>query len=212
MTLFRDVPNLKEIFTDIYTAKGFGGVESVSGPGSDLASTHTLRVELDLLLREYQVLTLSDAPCGDYNWMQHVGYGIGWYSGYDIVGKLIEDNNRLYANDRVSFWYADVTKDILPKADLILCRDCFVHLPFKEILKAVKLFKASGSKYLLTTTFVDRDHNVEISAGQWRTVNMTRWPLFFPEPLAVLNEQCPENGGEYRDKSLGLWELDSIWP
>ena len=68
----------------------------------------------------------------------------------------------------------------------------------------------SGIKYLLTTTFPDRDHNPRISAGSWRPINLQIPPFSFPEPIKIINEECTESGGIYKDKSLGLWKIADI--
>jgi hypothetical protein len=93
---------------------------------------------------------------------------------------------------------------------LILCRDCLVHFSFDDIFKALNNLRASGSRFLLTTTFPTRQENQPIPTGKWRPLNLERAPFFLPPPLTILNEGCTENGGEYADKSLGLWQLDDV--
>jgi hypothetical protein len=95
--------------------------------------------------------------------------------------------------------------------DLILCRDCLVHLPLADAVNAVDNLRRSGSQYLLTTTFVNRDDNRDIpAAGGWRPLNLRRPPFNFPDPLLVLDERCTAGDGKYADKSLGLWLLASL--
>src|SRR5438046_7814005 len=64
--------SIERRFTDIYRHRGFGGADSASGPGSDLAQTQSIRDALPELLRELGVRTLLDIPCGDYHWMRQV--------------------------------------------------------------------------------------------------------------------------------------------
>jgi hypothetical protein len=45
----------------------------------------------------------------------------------------------------------DITKEILEKSDLILCRHVLNHLSIDFSTCAINNFKASGSKYLLIT-------------------------------------------------------------
>jgi len=201
----------KKVFTDIYRGGTFGGEESISGPGSDLAQTALLRRSLPSLLKELGVRSMIDAPCGDFNWLREVDLGTISYIGVDIVDELIKGNEKRYGGDKRKFIVADIVADVLPAADMILCRDCFVHLSNKDIIRAIKRFKKSGSRYLLTTIFPSHQENVDMVTGRgWRPINLTLPPFSFPPPLKLTSEECPEQGGNYADKSLGLWELSAI--
>ena len=45
------------------------------------------------------------------------------------------------AEFRPQLLLADITRDPLPRADAILCRDCLVHLSFANIAAAVDQFQ-----------------------------------------------------------------------
>jgi hypothetical protein len=96
------------------------------------------------------------------------------------------------------------------RADLILCRDCLVHLSYEDALAALGNMRASQSTWLLTTTFTGQDMNWDIVTGEWRTINLERPPFDFPVPIALLDEECPHENGAYRDKMLGLWRLSDL--
>jgi hypothetical protein len=202
-------PSLEETFTDIYKFKKWGNKDTVSGSGSRLEQTKKCIEELPKLFKEYKIKTFLDAPCGDLFWMQQVKLGQIKYIGADIVPDIIE-NNKQYENKNKSFRQLDITKDDLPEVDLMLVRDCLVHLPHEDIIKFIDNISGSGIKYLLTTTFTDRDHNPKISAGNWRPINLQIPPFSFPEPIKIINEGCTESGGIYTDKSLGLWRIEDI--
>jgi hypothetical protein len=157
------------------------------------------------------VRIVLDAPCGDFFWMKEVDLDfLDLYIGGDIVPSLIRRNNRLYMTSKRLFKPMDIVYDTLPQSDLIICRDCLVHLEFEDCIKAIKNFKRSGAKYVLMTTFVRNKPNAELNADGWRTLNMQLPPFNFPQPLMLLNENCTENDGIFHDKSLGLWLLDEI--
>jgi hypothetical protein len=202
----------KKKFTKIYTNGGFGRENvPLSGTGSTLMQTHAIRVAIPYLLKELQATSIIDAPCGDFTWMKEVDLGDIAYLGVDIVPDLIRANREKHSSDRVRFLDMDIVTDILPKADVILCRDCFVHLSNGDILRAVENFKKSGSKYLLTTTFADLKENVNLVSGRgWRPINLELPPFKFPNPIAVINEGCSEEGGKYANKCLGLWQLKDV--
>jgi len=150
--------SVEEIFARIYKGKGWRLGESVSGPGSDLVYTETISKELPRLVQDLGVKTLLDIPCRDFNWMKEISLDLDLYIGADIVEELIMLNNQRYAQDNSfprRFEKLDVARDRLPKVDLVLCRDCLVHLSSDDIFKALQNIKKSGSKYLLCTTYTD---------------------------------------------------------
>lgn len=201
---------LRQKFEYIYEENVWGSPESVSGLGSSVTATASLRRQLSELCNRFQVRSLVDAPCGDFFWMSAAALPIDSYLGIDIVESLIAKNRKLYSGKGVSFEAGDLTTIELPSCDLILCRDCLVHLTFENIRQVLSNFVGSHSKYLLTTTFPDNDVNIDIENGDWRMLNLQKEPFAFPSPTLLLNEQCDEVNGAYGDKSLGLWELQQL--
>lgn len=201
---------LKKKFSEIYEKNIFGGSVSRSGEGSDLTQTATIRRELPKLLQELGVKTFLDAPCGDWYWMKEVELPVERYIGLDIVDGLVAKNQNAFGSSRVSFQCVNLAEDDLPKADLIFSRDCLVHLSFADALKIIANFKRSGAKYLLTTTFTDRDKNEDLGNGFWRPLNKQLAPFNFPEPIQLINEGCTEGNNLFTDKCLGLWLLQDI--
>lgn len=197
-------------FTYIFRSRLWSS-SSVSGPGSESVQTQQLRDQLPGVLDRFGVRTLLDLPCGDFGWLSAVDLDLERYIGADIVTDLVEMNAERFRDDPVrEFRVLDLTGDPLPKTDLVLCRDCLVHLSFADIERALRNLRRSGSRYLLTTTFTELGTNTDIATGDWRPLNLCREPFGFPEPLAVLVEGCTEENGAYADKSLGLWEIASI--
>lgn len=188
----------------------WGNAESVSGPGSSISQTGALIRELPKLIQHLQIKTLVDAPCGDLNWVKEIYQEIELYIGIDIVQEIIERNKTEYLADNTKFFHLDITKDHLPTGDLILCRDCLVHFSFSDIRLALNNFKESQSKYLLTTTFTNLMRNTNVRTGGWRPLNLEIEPFHFPKPILVINENCTEGKRAYMDKSLALWDLDTI--
>jgi hypothetical protein len=204
--------NRKRKFTKIYESGGFGlDGAPLSGTGSTLSQTRKIRETIPGFLKKYNIKTLADAPCGDFTWMKEVDLtGIN-YIGADIVDELVQNNNHLYGNDHVRFINKDIVIDALPPSDLILCRDCFIHLSNDDIRASIINFKLSGAKYLLTTTFQDIDKNKNMVTGRgWRPVNLEIAPFNFPAPMEIIDEESTEQEGRAGRKSLGLWRLDSL--
>lgn len=199
----KGVAIMKDVFSQIYKGNLWGDYESVSGPGSRVDATLEIARALPELIERFEIETVLDAACGDFNWMGHLNLEIERYIGVDIVPELIEKNANRYTNEQRMFKCLDISSDVLPAVDLIICRDCLVHLSFELIWSVIKNFKNSGSKYLLTTTFTDHSNN-DIKTGDWRWLNLQAEPFSFPPPLWIIIENPPW------DKSLALWDLSSI--
>ena len=87
--------DLPTVFQRIADVNHWGNRESVSGDGSTLAYTHNLRHELAKFLRSFRVVSMFDAPCGDFNWMQAVDFPTGFaYLGGDIAAVPHRDRSR----------------------------------------------------------------------------------------------------------------------
>ena len=175
------------MFTAIYKQQRWGAGDSRSGSGSDLAQTDAIRLALPGLLGEVGCRTLLDIPCGDFFWMKTVPLDVD-YIGGEIVKELVESNQRAFGGPRRRFVHLDLVRDRLPRADVILVRDCLVHLSFRDIRMALLNIKRSGCSYLLTTSFPSLQQNEDTFTGGWRPVNLERAPFTFPPPVHVIAE------------------------
>jgi hypothetical protein len=201
---------MESTFFQIYEKKSWGDGASVSGPGSDLDQTATVREALPVLLKQIGARTMVDAPCGDFHWMKETKLELDRYIGIDIVPDLIARNQQRYADDFREFRAQNITYEQIPNADVIFCRDCLVHLSYSDIAEVIKNFKKSKSIYLLTTTFIGPRKNHDIATGDWRPLNLQKAPWNFPEPITIIDEQCTLYRGKYGDKALGLWRLSDL--
>jgi hypothetical protein len=194
----------RDVFSRIHVNNSWGDQESVSGRGSGTLATEAIREQLPEIFTRYRVRSLLDAPCGDFHWMRHVAGRLDRYIGVDIVPNLIEQNIRAYGTTTISFLCADIAADWLPSADLVLCRDCLIHLPTRLIKQAVNNFRATGSKYLLLSNDREVVSYHDIAIGSFRPINFRRPPFSFPEPLDVVRESGSGS------RQLCLWDLQSL--
>jgi len=196
-----------DIFTTIYKNNGWGSKESVSGTGSELMQTLKLRHNLIELIKKYNIKSILDGACGDFNWFKEIIKEVPIkYIGYDIVSDLITSNIKKYANENVRFVNFDIINDPLIESDLMIVRDCLVHLSYTDINKFIINLKESNIKYLLTISFFNFE-NYDINTGSWRPLCLTKPPFNYDKYLEVINEGCTENEGKYIDKSLILYEV-----
>ena len=169
-----------------------------------------LRVELPKALRELGTGVLLDAPCGDFGWMQYVDLTDIDYIGGDIVPSIVAQNQRLRANESRRFIELDLTRDKLPDADVLLCRDCLVHLSYANIRAVFANIARSNVRYVFMTSFPGRRDNYDISDGDWRALDFQAPPFSLPEPALTIVEECAEEEGAYADKSLLAWPMEVL--
>ncbi len=206
--IFYPFMSVEQVFSDIYLKNIWNNKGTVSGDSSTIESTEILREELSELIKKYNIKSVLDIPCGDFNWMSRMDFSDIDYTGADIVQDLIDNNKKKYSEEK--FIKLDICQDSLPECDLIFCRDCLVHLSNKNIFKAMVNIRKSGSKYLLLTTFSDKNRNSNIVTGAWRALNFQKSPFNFPEPLEIINEGFALRAGRYPDKSMELWKIKNL--
>lgn len=196
--------SMEGVFGTIFQHNLWNDAESVSGPGSNLKVTEGLRRELPPFLAQLGVNTLLDAPCGDFYWLSKTDLKLDRYIGVDVVPDLIERNRAAYGNSWCEFRVVDITRDQLPKADLILNRDCLIHFSYRHIWVTLRNFRQSGATYLLTTTDDQVARNEDIVTGDFRRINLALDPFNFPPPLARLADPGPVDDP---GRCLALWRL-----
>lgn len=206
----RGMPDLEERFTLIHNKNLWRSRESKSGSGSTLRMSANLRTHLPIIFQEFNISTLFDAPCGDFNWMKEVDLSKINYTGGDIVKSMIAILNSKFSRDNIKFIAIDLTREVFPKSDLVITRDCLFHLSYEDIQLVLKNFIASESKYLLTTSYQNTIgfENKNITSGDFRLFDLMTAPFNFPsETLYSLEEN-----GEWAlpPRYLILWSRDQV--
>jgi SAM-dependent methyltransferase len=203
---------MAEVFTSIYEHNSWRDRQSRSGAASTLKNTAAVRAKLPPLLAGIGARSLLDIPCGDFQWMRETPLELDRYIGADIVAELVAANSR-YEDAVRRFVRLDLTSDPLPEADVVLCRDCLIHFSYADIAQALANIRASGSRWLLTTTFRSASRrNVDIVTGDWRPLNLEQPPFNLPPPTAVIEEGFAGAPARYSDRSLALWPVSALPP
>jgi hypothetical protein len=197
-------------FTWIFERNYWGNSESKSGNGSSLRYTQNLRAGLPGLFEKYEIKSVFDGPCGDFNWMREiVDKSQISYHGVDIVAPMIEDLRSKFQSPRVTFSHMNLIDDPHPKSDLFFCRDLLFHLSFSDALSVLRRFLESGTPYLMTTTHVlgDRVKNKNIVTGDFRLMDLTRDPFLFPsESLETIQDFVAPDP----ERVMRLWTREAI--
>jgi len=201
-------------FTKIYLENHWNDSESRSGEGSTLENTQNVRNELPKVLTKYKITSMLDAPCGDFNWMKSITQGSSIkYIGGDIVKPMIEKNQVTYGSDNISFMHLDITKNLLPKADLMFCRDCLFHLSYQDIALVLENFLNSPIPYLMTTSHAapsgPRIDNSDIKTGDMRLVDLFSKPFCLPQNC-VLESISDDMVSLNAQRSLILVDRDAV--
>lgn len=205
----------RHVFDEIYQTNRWGNEESRSGPGSMLEATVEARKGLSAMLSELKTRSVLDAACGDFWWMKEVAMPNVAYQGWDIVSDLIASNTQRFARADLAqgsrtFVVGDIVTDTLPRVDLVIARDVLVHLSDEDVKLALTHIKQSGSTYLLATTFLDCDHNIDVFEGEHRPHSLSNEPFNLPAPKRIIVEQYDLDRSICRNKALGLWPIEEI--
>lgn len=179
---------------------------TTSGRGSAPDSTGIIVEFINKVIKERGVQSINDAPCGEFGiWMHRTNLDGILYRGFDINDEVIKINRKRFPG--LSFQELDISSEVLPAADLILCRDCLFHLTNDAVARTLENFKKSGSKYLLATNHSNVQKNVELPQLAklnrhygYRDVNIMAEPFNWPKPIEFINE--PK-----WNRQFCLWEL-----
>jgi len=201
---------MEHVFAETHRSNSWGSDESVSGPGSTQQRGASFRDDLVAALHDLGARVLLDAPCDDFNWIGPVADAVDQYLGVDVVPEIIAENLRRHSRPHRQFLRLDLTRDPLPPADVVLCRDGLVHFRTADIWRALANLRRSGARYLITTTFIGDRENEEVVTGGWRPLNLERPPFCFPSPQRLIDERCWHTGGIYADKRLGVWGMGDL--
>lgn len=199
---------MSSVFDRIYERNAWHGRESLSGPGSGTASTTRLVPELLSLVARTGARSVLDAACGDGFWMPD----LPGYIGIDLVSAAVE-RARARRPDR-DLRVADIRRDALPAADLVILRDALQHLPIADARAALANIARSGSRWLLASTY-EGGANVDVADGGDWCPDLQASPFDLPAPVArIFDGWGWEDPDELRDarKWLGLWPLVEVGP
>ncbi|RYG98900.1 MAG: class I SAM-dependent methyltransferase [Alphaproteobacteria bacterium] len=197
-------PTAASRFARIHETNYWANGESLSGEGSTMEATQHVREALEDFIREKQIPSMLDVPCGDFNWMRHVKMDIP-YIGGDIVEAIALRNQANYGNERRKFQMIDLTKSKLPQCGLVFTRDCLNHLSIPDIQRAIANIKSSGADYIGVTQFPAQTVNKSQESGfTYRELNFRLAPFNWSEPVAIHDEKL------HPGKHIAFWKTSDL--
>jgi hypothetical protein len=162
-----------------------GAPETICGNGSLRMHSEGSRAWLPQICERFQIKTVCDAGAGDQWFVKGVKWGVE-YRGFDLIPR----------NDNVT--QLDITREVLPACDAILCRMVLNHLDMPRTVMALERFRASG-RYLIATQFNGED--LPQRSPQFMRLDLRREPYGLGNPLAWVQD------GSEQVCSLALWRL-----
>ena len=155
------------------------GQESLSGPGSSVINANEVTNLIKETIKEYNIKSILDLGCGDWNWLQHIALKDIEYQGWDADMDMIIQNQFNHGKNNINFYVKDIVQDHYPDVDLIICRDVLFHMPI-ALANHVILKSKSTCKYFISTSFRDIDDNTGIPNGlNWGyySINLNKNPF-----------------------------------
>ena len=211
--ILKNKKDFKKKFTLIYKYNYWSSKSSKSGDGSSLENTKDIITNLEKIIKNYDIQKILDVPCGDFYWMKNFLKDKNMkYQGGDIVEELIKELNKKYRSSNKNFFNIDITSDNLPSADLLLCRDCFIHFSNEDILKTLKNFSRSNINYFLITHMINETsiENKDIFTGEYRFIDLFSKPFNLNKKTLFSFQDDPMNIEINNQKQMSLWTRSQI--
>lgn len=169
-------------FTEVYENNLWLDRVSRSGLGSN-PNSNAVKMDIIALEKIFDYIKPSkmiDVPCGDMAWMPYFlnAHKDIEYKGYDIVPAIIEKNKEAYPT--LHFEKFDIVSQILPKTDVVLCRDLLNHLSILDIQNVLDNFIKSGNEYFIISNNKGAMNEDKImKGGDSRSIDITTHPFSF---------------------------------
>jgi hypothetical protein len=174
---------------------------SSSGPGSVIGPATARSLEfLSEIVRQFNITSMLDAPCGDVNWQFQSWEldSLAVYVGLDIVRSVVElDQQRFWVHTNKLFLHWDLARCALPHYrmqgerathpfDMIHMRDVIQHLPLASGKAVIENVRRSGARWLVANTYETQPHNNDVYEGGWYPANLGVAP-FDLEPTRCID-------------------------
>jgi tetratricopeptide (TPR) repeat protein len=200
--------NTQKMFQTIYKNRLWGSGSDLyfSGSGShneEIVSVYTKAIE-KWCASFSGTFDAVDLGCGDFAVGSKIRHLFNGYIGCDIVQELVSYNSQKFQSSDVQFLCLDLSKDTLPKGDVVFVRQVFQHLSNDLIMATLPKLVESYTYLILTehlpkaTNFkanLDKETGIYTRGGLQSGIVLTEPPF----NLNVLDEiqlcEFPESGG-----------------
>ena len=181
-----------------------------SGIGSTTNATTNIRSIVYSIVKEYNISSILDAPCGSMSWIPLLLTNISSeipnfkYHGVDVVNSIIAKSQEKYQH-MAPLWRMstiEISREPLPTGyDLIFSRDALQHLPLLLVIDCLENFaRTNRSKYLLVGSYYTYSDNRNIEIGDYFPINLFTWPFYLTKYIQIFNER-------YGSKYLYMYDI-----
>jgi len=202
-----DATKMTNVFEKIYNDNTWSSRESLSGEGSEMKVTRSVRKCLSTWIKKYNIKSFGDI-CGDANWqgsIEDIG-DLVEYRGYDVSKKALEraaKKNTKHQNFR--FQQIDISVETPTSADAFMIRDVIQHIPLDLGVSALNNIIQAGVKYLIVSSYPKTLTNNNIKIGDYYRNNVYKAPfdsLKLPQPI----ETCENYDDRGDDKCCSQYD------
>lgn len=211
----------QQVFTKIYEEGAWGKSTDPAQKFFSGSGSHDNAIIVPYIEAIQKVLSsfpkkpdVVDLGCGDFYVGSRVRSLCEAYTACDIVESLINFNKEKYESLNVDFRCLDLTKDELPRGDIVFIKQVLQHLSNEQIRRALPQL-ISKYKYLVLTEHLPSldsfTHNLEKPAGPGIRVAFDSGVVLTSPPfnLKVKDDIClcevAQGGGVIR---TNLYKLD----
>jgi len=140
---------MESSFTEIYDKNKWG---NGSGTGSNMSRNNKKYIELlENIMDKYDIKTICDVGCGDWQFSQHVDFGNRKYLGVDCVKSVIDENLKNFEKKNINFQHKSIGDNYTPKGyDLVIIKDVIQHWTDEDIIKYFSKI-IDDNKYVFST-------------------------------------------------------------
>lgn len=178
---FEERSDVRRVFEKIYNTSLWGGG---SGRGSDPEVVQPYMQFLQEFLDRNPVASIVDIGCGDWSFSHLIDWGPRRYLGVDVVASVIEQNQREYGSETISFRCADPTREALDvSGDLLLMKDVLQHLSNANVQKLLALTRRFRYS-LITNEYAPNNEDCE--NGDTRSLDLRAPPFNLSEASLAL--------------------------
>lgn len=176
--------------------------EFYSGGGTDPRNDRDgayVRLVQSMVSRD-DVRTVVEMGCGDWEVSGRIDWSGVSYTGYDVVPGLVEYNTRHFGREGISFVCGDLVALPDVRADLLIVKDVFQHLPPSYCAEFVRSIPGRFRWNLVTNDF--GPGNAHIAPGGYTTNDFGAPPFGMGYDLLISWSQVFAEAGDKRTVML----------
>lgn len=136
-----------DAFTSIYSRGAWGEGTSASGPGSDPEISRPYVDLVQALIASEGIASVVDLGHGDWQMWPSEAFSDVDYQGFDVARGLSEAVTLQFGTANRRFEFGDCVTMRIPRAQLVLCKDVFMHLPDDDVSQVLR--KLSGFPWVV---------------------------------------------------------------